>query len=365
MVSCRKNVRTGQDAQRGGKWNSRIAALWLLWVRVTLNIVFMGTPDLAQVVLRELLQAAEWRVQAVVTQPDKPRGRQLKLEPSPVKQLAVQNSIPLLQPQRAKDTSFLEQLRQLKPDLAVVAAFGQILPQAVLDVPRFGCLNVHTSLLPRYRGAAPIQWALIQGETETGVTIMQMDAGMDTGPIIASERLPISDEDDSQSLHDKLAVLGSRLLAQTVPRYISGELQPTPQRATEASYAPKITKEDGRIDWSLPGEVLKNRLRGFTPWPGLFTYLMTSSGGRGEQEASRAKLLKIWQLDVIQAAGQGAPGVILTASKEGIVVACGQQAARITSLQAEGGRRMTAGEFLAGRPLLAGARLGIPAVDGA
>jgi len=209
-------------------------------------------------------------VVAVVTQPDKPRGRDLRLQSSPVKELAQHHALPVLQPQRARDPSFLEQLRPLTPDLIVVAAYGQILPPTLLDLPRCGCLNVHASLLPKYRGASPIQSALLNGDTETGVTIMKMDAGMDTGPIVAMEPLPILPEDNAATLHDRLATLGAQLLVRTIPDYVAGRLQPQPQPAEGVSYAPKITREDGRVDWSLPAHTLHLRLRAFTPWPGCF-----------------------------------------------------------------------------------------------
>ena len=212
-------------------------------------------------------------VVAVVTQPDKPKGRELKLTPSPVKILAEKLNLPVLQPLKARDEKFIAELRELKPDLMVVVAYGQILPQAILDLPPHGCLNVHTSLLPKYRGAAPIQWAIANGEPETGVTIMKMDAGLDTGPILSTRRTPILPADDSQSLHDRLAQLGAELLVETIPDYVAGKISPQPQPAEGSSYAAKIKKEDGRIDWNQPAEKIWNRLRAFTPWPGAFTFL--------------------------------------------------------------------------------------------
>ena len=191
---------------------------------------------------------------------------------------------------RARDEKFIAELRELKPDLIVVVAYGQILPPAILDLPRHGCLNVHTSLLPKYRGAAPIQWAIANGDTETGVTIMKMDAGLDTGPIVSQRRTPILPEDDSATLHDRLAQLGAELLAQTIPDYVAGKIQPVPQPAAGASYAAKIRKEDGRIDWNQPAQMIWNRLRAFTPWPGAFTFLPGHRLGKRRKPSDNRKL---------------------------------------------------------------------------
>ena len=341
-----------------------------------LRLVFMGTPPLAATVLEALLAENIFAVAAVVTQPDQPKGRDLKLQPSAVKELALKKNLPVLQPERARDETFLAQIRQLAPDLIVVAAYGQILPQALLDVPRFGCLNVHTSLLPKYRGAAPIQWAILNGDAETGVTIMRMDAGLDTGPIVSEERTPIAADDDAQTLHDRLARLGGALLTRTIPDYVAGKILPHPQPAEGASYARKIKKEDGRIDWSQPARVLWNRVRGLTPWPGTFTFLQT---------AAAPVLLKIWRTQLVER-GQpcprdpcqpkleqhdvphehadsavrapAAPGEIISAGRDGFVVACGEGALRVLELQREGGKRLTAAQFLAGHSLRAGERFG-------
>ena len=312
-----------------------------------LNLIFMGTAELSCASLSALLADARFRVSAVVTQPDKPKGRNLETEPSPVKVIATAVGLPVLQPTRARDEQFPAQLRAFAPDLMVVVAYGQILPQSVLDLPKHGCLNVHTSLLPKYRGAAPIQWAIANGETETGVTIMQMDAGLDTGPMLSQARTPIAPEDDSATLHERLARLGAELLVQTIPDYVSGKIQPVSQPAEGSTYAPKIKKEDGQINWSQPADQIWHRFRAFTPWPGAQTRW---SGG------TKSLVLKIWRAQVVERAG--APGEILSADKEGIVVACGQQALRILELQREGGRRLPARDFLAGNPLRAGERLG-------
>src|ERR1017187_7880013 len=247
-----------------------------------LRIIFMGTAELSCASLEKIASNKNFSVVAVVTQPDKPKGRELKLTPSPVKILAEKLSLPVLQPLKARDEQFIGELRELKPDLMVVVAYGQILPQTILDLPRVGCLNVHTSLLPKYRGAAPIQWAIANGDAETGVTIMKMDAGLDTGPILSTRRSLILLTDDSQILHDRLAQLGAELLIETISAYVAGKISPQPQPTEGSTYAAKIKKEDGKIDWHLPAEKIWNRLRAFTPWPGAFTFL-------------NGRMLKIWK----------------------------------------------------------------------
>lgn len=310
-----------------------------------LRVIFMGTAELACASLEALCDFPETEVIAVVTQPDRPKGRDLKLQPSHVKQVALRRNLPVLQPQRARDDVFVEQLRNLKPDLIVVAAYGQILPQRILDIPQHGCLNVHTSILPKYRGAAPIQWAILDDEPETGVTIMKMDAGLDTGDIISVTRTPITPEDNAQTLHDRLARLGAELLIQTIPDYVSGKIVPQKQPETGASYARKIEKEDGLIDWTKPARTLWNQVRGFTPWPGAFTCQRT-----GDQ----SRMIKIWQAIPEENNSNAEPGSVLSADKHGIVVACGDGALRIQTLQREGSRRMSAQEFLAGNPIQPG-----------
>jgi methionyl-tRNA formyltransferase len=321
-----------------------------------LRIVFMGTAELSCASLEALARGPQFQVVAAVTQPDRSRGRELRLQPSPVKTLAQKLSFPVLQPARARDEKFITDLRALRPDLVVVAAYGQILPQSILDLPPYGCLNVHTSLLPKYRGAAPIQWAIAKGETETGVTIMKMDAGLDTGPIVSQRRTAIRPEDDSAILHDRLAQLGAELLAQTIPDYVAGKIQPEPQPAEGVSLAPKIKKEDGRIDWNLPAKEILNRLRAFTPWPGTYTGWSSSfSLSRAQDTLKRElqpRLLKIWRVEMVKNSGN--PGTVLSADKNGIVVACGRDGLRILELQPEGGRRMSAAEFLAGHPMRTG-----------
>ncbi|HEY6168556.1 MAG TPA: methionyl-tRNA formyltransferase [Verrucomicrobiae bacterium] len=312
-----------------------------------LRIVFMGTAPLACASLSALAATPAFALTAAVTQPDRPKGRDLKLQPSAVKELALELGLPVLQPERARAPEFVEQLRALRPGLIVVAAYGQILPQTVLDLPRFGCLNVHTSLLPKYRGAAPIQWAILNGDAETGVTIMKMDAGLDTGDIVATVTTPIEAGDNAATLHDRLAKLGAELLVRTIPDYVAGYITPRPQPAEGASYARKITKEDGALDWKLPATTLWNRVRGLTPWPGSFTHL---------DAPPKPILLKVWKAEPLTHDG-ATPGLVAAADRNGIVVGCGEGALRITEVQREGGRRLSAAEFLAGHPLAPGTRL--------
>jgi methionyl-tRNA formyltransferase len=311
-------------------------------VEVPLRIIFFGTAELACASLEALARVPEFQVVAVVTQPDKPRGRKMEVQPSAVKELALRLAIPILQPKRARDESFLAELRALAADLMVVVAYGQILPQALLDIPRHGCLNVHTSLLPKYRGAAPIQWAILNGDAETGVTIMKMDAGLDTGPILSQRNTPTALTDNSQILHDRLARMGAELLVETIPNYVAGKIAPVPQ-PPETSYARKIEKTDGNIDWSRPAETIERLIRAFTPWPSAFTFLET---------AGTRRMLKIWEAEILRESGP--PGVALRADASGLIVACGVDALRIKRLQLEGGKRMNARDFLAGHPIQTG-----------
>jgi len=302
----------------------------------------MGTADFACPGLTALDDAPGIEVIAVVTQPDRPKGRQLIPHPSPVKLVAEARQLPVHQPERLRsDIRFLE---QLAPDLIVVAAYGQILPQSVLDLPPHGCLNVHGSLLPAYRGAAPIQRALLDGQAETGVTIMQMDAGLDTGAMLSKTATPIEPSDNAQTLHDRLTKLGAELLLETIPRRVAGELTAEPQDDALATHAAKITRDMGRIDWSQTATQLWNQARAFTPWPGVFTRL-------------DGKLLKLHEVEPAEAAGLR-PGRVGQADADGIIVGCGDGALRITRLQKEGAKRLSAAQFLAGTPLPPGTQLG-------
>ena len=304
----------------------------------------MGTAELACASLKALIEEPGFEVLAAVTQPDRPAGRDLKPQPSAVKKLAVAKNLPVLQPERAREPGFIDQLRALAPDLIVVAAYGQILPKAILELPRFGCVNVHTSLLPKYRGAAPIQWAIINGDPQTGVTIMKVAPALDSGDILSQCVTPIAPDDNAETLHDRLAQLGAQLLVPTLHDYVAGKITPRPQVESEASHVGKISKEDGRLDWSQPATSLWNRVRAFTPWPGAYAF---------QAAEPKPRLLKIWQARV-ETELSGAPGEILTSGKEGIVVACGVGSLRILILQREGGRRMNAAEFLAGNSMKRG-----------
>lgn len=305
------------------------------------RLVFMGTPQFAVGSLDACLDVGE--VVAVVTQPDKPRGRGQEVSFSPVKERALAKGLTVLQPQKIRGTDFPARLKALNADAAVVTAYGKILPQEALDAPRLGCVNVHASLLPRFRGAAPIQWAIAHGDAETGVCLMQMDAGMDTGPVIACERLPILPTDTSATLHDKLSALGGQVLRAHLPAWLEGKRPATPQPAEGVVMAPMIRKEDGQLDFTRPAAVLERRLRAFTPWPGAYT----TFGGAN---------LKVTGLTV--AAGQGAPGTVLAATNAGIEIACGEGSVLLTALQPEGKKPMTAQQFLAGRKVAVGAPFG-------
>ncbi len=312
-----------------------------------LRIVFMGTAQLACPSLEKLARNPEVEIIGVVTQPDRPKGRALKLQPSPVKELALRLGLPTFQPERLRAESAVKVVADWRPDMIVVAAYGQILPPAVLSLPRWGCLNVHASLLPKYRGAAPIQWALLNDEAETGVTIMQMDAGLDTGGILVQQAMPITLTDDAQSLHDRLAALGAELLLPAIRAVAAGAITARPQLAEQASYARKIIKEDGRLDWSQPARVLWNRIRAFNPWPGAFTVMPAEP---------TPIMLKIWQAE-IAAQDRGLPGEILRANASDLVIACGQEALRIISMQREGKRRLEVASFLIGCGLRPGQKL--------
>lgn len=312
------------------------------------RIVFFGTAPLAGTSLEALAAHPGFELLAAVTQPDKPKGRDLALLPTPVKAAALKLGLPVLQPPRAREPAFLDQIRALQPDLIVVVAYGQILTQALLDIPRHGCLNVHTSILPRHRGAAPIQWAILSGDQETGVTLMKMDAGMDTGPILAIEATPIGPEENSQMLHDRLASIGAALLVRSIPAYIEGALEPKPQ-AGQATYTRKIEKQDGLIDWSQPAREIALKVRAFDPWPGAFTF---------QAGTEPKRLIKLWQ--AVAEETSGPPGSLLESNqsnREGLLIGCGVGALRVKTLQPEGRRRMSAAEFAAGHPLVKGQEL--------
>jgi methionyl-tRNA formyltransferase len=300
-----------------------------------LRIIFMGTPEFACPTLQLLLDRGE-QVVAVVTQPDRPKGRGQKLQSSPVKLLAERHAIPVFQPLKVRAPEAVATIRSFSPDLIVVVAFGQILPKELLDIPKHGCINVHASLLPRYRGAAPLNWCIINGETETGVTTMMMDVGLDTGDMLLKSATPIDPEEDTSALHDRLAQIGARTLAETLDRLVAGTLTREKQDDSLFTYAPLLKKEDGVIDWKKSPLQIKNLVRGMTPWPGAYTWL-------------DGKMLKVF--GVVVANGAGAPGTVLAVSRQGIEVACGSGSIIITELQLEGKKRLPTREFLAGHDL--------------
>lgn len=313
-----------------------------------MRLVFMGTPDFAVASLEALLKS-EHSVVGVVTQPDRPKGRGNLLTPSPVKLLAQQARIPLLQPTKMKDPEFLQTLAGWKPDFIAVAAFGRILPPAILSLPPFGCINVHGSLLPKYRGAGPIQWAIINGETETGITTMQMDEGMDTGAMLLQEAIPILPDDTTGSLSPRLAELGGRLLVETISQLKAGTLIPRPQDASRATLAPLLKKEDGVIDWNLPAAGLANRIRGLSPWPGAYT---TTAGG---------DRWTIWRASALPRSVTNPPGTVVDITAVALHVATGEGVLAVTELQPANSRRMAVSQYLAGHPIAVGERLGGPA----
>lgn len=306
-----------------------------------LRLVFMGTPEFAAVSLQKLIDLNE-KVALVVTQPDRPKGRGQKLLAPPVKLLAAAHGIPVLQPARVRAPEFIDAMRELNPDLIVVVAFGQILPKALLEIPRLGCINVHASLLPGYRGAAPINRCIIDGATETGVTTMLMDVGLDTGDMLLKKATSIGPDEDAQALHDRLALLGAETLAETLGLAASGGLVPEKQDDQLSSYAPMLKKEDGLIDWDRDPRTIRNMVRGFTPWPGAYTFL-------------DGKTLKIYRCRV--AGGSGTPGTVLQADRSGLVVACRGGGLLIEELQLEGKKRLSARDFLAGYNIKPGAVL--------
>lgn len=307
-----------------------------------LRIVFMGTPEFACPTLRTLIERGE-QVVAVVTQPDRPKGRGQQTLPPPVKVVALEHGIPVLQPVKVRLPESIEEIRALEPDLVVVVAFGQILPKALLDIPKKGCINVHASLLPRYRGAAPLNWCIVNGETETGVTTMMMDVGLDTGDMLLKRATPIDPDEDTQSLHDRMSALGAELLAETLDRLVAGDLVPEKQDDALTCYAPMMKKEDGLIDWTRSAQSIKNQVRGMTPWPGAYSTL-------------DGRFLKVYRVQT--AANSGVAGTVLSAGRDGIEVACGEGSLLIRELQLEGKKRMAAGDFLAGYKVQPGTPLG-------
>lgn len=307
-----------------------------------MKIVFAGTPEFAARALAALYEAGH-DIPLVLTQPDRPAGRGMTLQASPVKQLALSRGSEVFQPLTLKDEAAQEKLRLLAPDVMVVAAYGLILPKAVLDIPRHGCLNIHASLLPRWRGAAPIHRAILAGDAESGVCIMQMEAGLDTGPVLLSDSTPITAQDTSQTLHDKLAVQGAQLIVSALQRL---PLQAVAQPEAGVTYAAKLDKSEAPLDWRRPAAELDRQIRAFTPFPGTTAVLDGAP-------------LKVWA--ALPRSESGVPGTVLAADKHGILVACGSGSLLLTELQKAGGKRLPVAQFLAGHGVSAGARFELPA----
>jgi methionyl-tRNA formyltransferase len=306
------------------------------------RLIFMGTPDFACPTLQGLIDRGE-DLLAVITQPDRPKGRGQKLMQPPVKELALRYDIPVYQPHKVRDPAFVEVIRELRPDLIVVVAFGQILPKALLDIPPQGCINVHASLLPRYRGAAPLNWCIINGESETGVTTMLMDPGLDTGPMLLKRSTTIDENEDIVSLHGRMAVMGAELLAETLAGRRAGRIKPEPQDDSQTCYAPLLKKEDGQIDWLRDARAIHNQVRGMAVWPGAYTAL-------------DGQALKLYRTRVGQ--GSGFPGSVLRAAKSVFEVACLSGSLLIEELQLAGKKRLDCVSFLSGCPVAEGAQLG-------
>lgn len=304
------------------------------------RVVFMGTPEFSVPSLRALAQAYE--VVGVFTQPDRPAGRGRRVVESPVKQEAQACGLAVFQPKSLRREAVQAELRQLKPDVIVVAAYGLILPQAVLDIPPHGCLNVHASLLPKYRGAAPIAFALLEGERETGITIMLMEAGLDTGPILAQRAIPIAADDNAGTLEQKLSSLGAELLRETLPRWLAGEIAPQPQNDTGATLTRLIKKEDGAIDWSQPAISIVRKVRAFTPWPGAYT----------TWQGNLLKIIRATPIDIAAPVGE------VLQHDDQIVVGAGEGSVRLDEVQLAGKRAMSSAEFVRGQRAFVGARLG-------
>jgi len=311
-----------------------------------MKIIFMGTPDYAAAALEALLEAGH-EVTAVVTQPDRAKGRSGQVQCTPVKECAVRHGIAVLQPVRVKAPEAVEELKKYEADVYVVAAFGQILSKEILALPRFGCVNIHASLLPKYRGAAPINQCIIDGEQETGVTIMQMDAGIDTGDILTQKKVIIEDKETAETLFDKLSQAGAALIVETLPMLERGEITPVKQDESLAGYVKMMDKAKGKIDWTCDAVSIERLVRGLNPWPSAYTFY-------------QGKTMKIWRSDVVEMSAEDTeqPGTIIRISKDFFDVACGKGILRIYELQLEGKKRMDTKSFLLGNPWKAGMLLG-------
>ena len=301
------------------------------------RIIFFGTPSFAVLSLESLLQGSD-DVIGVVTQPDRGKGRGKKVFPSPVKEAAQKHGLIILQPERVKEEPFQKQVQELEPDLFVVVAYGQILPKSFLEIPRHGAINVHASLLPKYRGAAPIPWVILKGEKVTGVTTMMMDPGMDTGEILLQAEVPIGERETYEILHDRLSSLGARLLIETVAGIKAGTVHPRPQDESQATYAPTLKKEEGRIDWEKTAEEIDRQVRAFNPWPAAFTQW-------------EGRLLKVCAGEARQGTAQGKAGEVVWLGTDFIEVMTGKGSFLMREVQLEGGRKLKAKDFLSGHPI--------------
>lgn len=306
-----------------------------------MRIIYMGTPDFAVPTLETLIQSKH-EVIAVITQPDKPKGRGKAMQFPPVKEKALEYGIPVYQPVKVREPAFIEQMKEWEPDAIVVAAFGQLLPKAVLDLPRYGCINVHASLLPKYRGAAPIQWVIINGEKETGITTMFMDVGLDTGDMLKKTVIPIAEKETGESLHDKLAVLGGPLMLETLEELENGTAVRIKQEDGQSCYAKMLTKSLGNIDWSQPAIQIERLIRGLNAWPSAYT--------KWED-----KTLKIWAADVVEGNKEGAVvGEVVEKQKKALIVQTGEGQLSLKEVQLQGKKRMDIDAFLRGYPIMEG-----------
>lgn len=312
-----------------------------------MKVVFMGTPDFSVDALEAILTAGH-QVPAVVTQPDKPKGRGKEMQMTPVKACALKHGIPVLQPKKVREPEEIEKLAQLGADIFVVAAFGQLLPEEILRIPKFGCVNIHASLLPKYRGAAPIQWVILNGEKETGITIMQMDRGLDTGDMLLKRTVPIGEKETGESLHDKLCQAGAELIVEALPKIERGELVPEKQKEEQASYVGMLKKSLGRIDWTRDAVSIDRLVRGLNSWPSAYTYYHN-------------KGLKIWESEPIKeksCAGETRAGIVEKVEKDAFYVRTGDGLLKVTQVQLEGKKRMPVKDFLLGYPVEEGLALG-------
>jgi len=313
---------------------------------VPLKLVFCGTPAFAVPSLRALLSDSYFQIAGVVTQPDRPRGRGKKMASSPVKDAALEAGVPVYQPEKIRSESSLDYFKRFAPDVVVIIAYGQIIPAALIAIPRLGWINLHGSLLPKYRGAAPINWAIINGEKVTGLTTMQIDAGLDTGPMLLKYHTGIGSDETAPDLYGQLAEAGAPLIVETLKKLDHGEITPTPQDNSQASLAPPLKKEDGRIDWFLPAPKIYNRIRGLQPWPGAFTTF-------------RGATCRIWGKPLKPVAAGGTPGILLPTQEDGLLVICGASTVlHVEQVQIEGRNRISDREFMNGARIAPGEHFG-------